>query len=304
MLFIKELDFINTALSNAGYWDRAFNSKLTGLNVPHSILSSNDDLASGDVKREWAKWYIDQFVKADFFTKKISSVEILHYIREVLKNLSPSMHISEVSLLAEKIFYLVEARIYNIKNANRYRNFSPSVKQDLLDSFSGEPRCWYSGIKFTSQAIDRFLGEKSIELTYKPQIIDKYLPIGLNENDFAIEIDHIFPFSKGGCDDVDNLRLTLRWINRRKQDYTNIYDGLRKSVNPFYVHYYWIIRFMGLYRRCSVVSCANSVDNTSMKVASINKHGPLNPLTIRLFCPEHDPIHEERYITNSENLKL
>jgi hypothetical protein len=53
-------------------------------------------------------------------------------------------------------------------------------------------------------------------------------------SNFAFEVDHTIPISKGGSDDFDDLALSCRICNLRKSDHTDALDPLTQTVVPLF----------------------------------------------------------------------
>jgi hypothetical protein len=53
-------------------------------------------------------------------------------------------------------------------------------------------------------------------------------------SNFAFEVDHTTPISKGGSDDFDDLALSCRICNLRKSDHTDALDPLTQTVVPLF----------------------------------------------------------------------
>jgi 5-methylcytosine-specific restriction endonuclease McrA len=49
-------------------------------------------------------------------------------------------------------------------------------------------------------------------------------------SNFAFEVDHTTPISKGGSDDFDDLALSCRICNLRKSDHTDALDPLTQTA--------------------------------------------------------------------------
>ncbi|HIA54453.1 MAG TPA: hypothetical protein EYN91_20595, partial [Candidatus Melainabacteria bacterium] len=192
-----------------------------------------------------------------------------------------------------------------IKMKRDRRNWSVEQKRNLLFDAGDPPRCWICGAKFHKQSVECYLSpgcEGDIPL---PHQVDIMTPKGLYQDDLKIQIDHAIPFSRGGTEENDNLRLACGWCNRYKSSHTNLYDvgGITIAGNqeipevsslpkPF-----WSVRFMVVYGKCQfqgAEGCDKSVKSEEIRIAPINTNGAMNPRNLQLTCPEHDPIRSSR----------
>lgn len=132
------------------------------------------------------------------------------------------------------------------------------------------------------------------------------------ERDFAIEVDHVVPFSRGG-EDKDNLELACGWCNRSKSANMSIYEveGQPRSAGPNVLGFgslpqpFWIVRLLALIRTCEHPDgCDRSVENAEMTVVPIRAGGALNPTNLRVTCYDHDPLGSNRLLPPSAVRKI
>jgi hypothetical protein len=178
-----------------------------------------------------------------------------------------------------------------------------NTKRLLLDlAGKKQPRCWICGASFSNEAIDNYLYMRNYRLPV-PYFIDVLKPRGLEECDLRIEIDHVFPFSEGGAESSDNLRLACGWCNRRKRELVSIYDvagkPLKAKRNQIGLHTlpqpFWVVRLLGLVQKCEHSDgCDATAQDSELTVQLANSRGSANPANLRVVCYEHDQMREKR----------
>jgi 5-methylcytosine-specific restriction endonuclease McrA len=253
----------------------------------------------GDAHRQWARWYTESLfdprasslAKADYAT---IFEHVFRAIEHVFGNQQTRPEMVEMATVAARAIDNT-ARIKR-GQASR-RPYSISDRQLLISLAGSPPRCWVCGYVFQEDIVDAFSCQGKCTPKIDP-FIDILRPRGLNDRDYAIEIDHVVPVSKGGSE-ADNLRLACGWCNNMKTSHSSIYDvegqprpappnafGLTSLPQPF-----WVIRTLATTRACEHSGgCGCTTGNSSLTVAPIIAAGALNPVNLRVTCVEHDPL--------------
>lgn len=300
----------NSILNKDSLWDFKVQKHLSNTKFPDYLIGTRRDIVQGDISREWLNWIVSQFLDSSFFIKETKFIEIYSNVLTSIKLLS-GLNISsdEISPLCIEISKNIKNILdENQKKKEKRKSISRSIKEDLLSiySYRGELRCWLTGYKFTEDAIYNFLKtpkEELVELKL-PVFIDKYRPIGSIQRDLGIEIDHLYPFSLGGPDQIDNYRLICGWANKVKSNHLSTYStGTRvKGNNPLYPtsYYYWASRVIGLRRKCEEPGCKNNIYNSELTICShLGPNKAINPVSMKVVCKQHDR-RGSRYIKRED----
>ncbi|AXT38445.1 hypothetical protein D1814_07060 [Alteromonas sp. BL110] len=284
-------------------WDISVQKQLSAFKNPDYLIGPRVDLLQGDISREWFKWIVDQFVDKRFFNEKTNFFEIYTDVRDSIELLIGNQKDEDdKQKISELISISVEQRINFLKQDDRNRkNITTTIKEDLLTIYGQEPRCWLTGLKFSQEAVFNFTAKKVDKQPIQlPTFVDRYRPIGTNERDLCIEVDHLFPFSYGGPDDLNNYRLICGWANRVKSNHITGYStgtkvsGASKLFPTSF--YYWVIRTLGLKRKCEVAGCNNNITNSELTVCSqLGSSKAITPVSMKVICKDHDN-RENRYI--------
>jgi len=282
-------------------WDLSIQKELSALKSPDYLIGPRVDLLQGDISREWFKWIVDQFVDRKFFDNKVNYFQIYDDVNRSIDYLVGNQKDHEDKKeISRLISNMVEQRI-NFLNSEKRRRIpiSNDIKEDLLKIYG--PRCWLTGLRFSDKALFNFTAKKAEKINLQlPTYVDRYRPIGKNQRDLSIEVDHLYPFSYGGEDELDNYRLICGWANRVKSNHITGYSaGTRVSGTSkiFPNHFfYWVIRTLGLKRKCEVPNCQNSIENSELTICShIGNTKAITPVSMKVVCKEHD-TRENRYI--------
>lgn len=301
---MSETDFIQCALSNfANVWNATNVNRLATFDVPHNVLGRRRNLLKGDINEQWARWFTESLADPRRIAEKNITYPFLY--EEVFCAVEKRFQADKTKPEIQQIASVTAKIILNLSNsiyAKRRRRALSFDERRLLLDISGSPaRCWICGFAFKDQAIENFMGGLKGKVALPP-FVDILKPRGLVERDFAIEVDHVLPFSKGG-DDGDNLELACGWCNRYKSAHVSVYDvegqpqlagpnslGIASLPQPF-----WIVRLLALVQTCEhPEGCDRSVKNTEMTIVPINMGGAMNPTNLRVICNEHDPFGIKR----------
>lgn len=288
-------------------WQLSSLSMISGLRVPDFITGKHDSILRADINILWTQWFLESICDPEKFIddQPPCYAHIIHAVAKEVPTIFEGLDSRSREEAIKQISRLV-AREVDRRQKRKRIAFDSAVKNSLWDIYGPEPRCWVCGYKFSAWAISKFLKVPSEDEVPQPQFIDYLKPHGLNRRDFQIEIDHVFPFSDGGDENIENLRLACGWCNTHKSDRTSIYDvGAKPSVvchpqigKMTVPHPFWVVRLLSLNQQCEYKDgCDKTVKNAELTVTLQHKVGALNPLNLRVTCLDHDPIGSERFIS-------
>ncbi|WP_235501704.1 HNH endonuclease domain-containing protein, partial [Trabulsiella odontotermitis] len=193
------------------------------MSFPDPMLGFRRDLLKGDMYREWGRWFIEQFIDAKYLSNNVTYAEIFYDVFLIIDKICGWTYDrndkQEISGIISK--YVLQ-RIRIITESYKRKKISLSEKRELLELLGDKPRCWLTGMLFSQEAIDLFLGRQNATIKL-PDYVDKYMPIGLIDRDLKIEIDHLYPFALGGDDSIENFRLICGWANMVKSSQVTMY---------------------------------------------------------------------------------
>ena len=301
----------SSTLSKDLNWDWSNQTDLASLKPPETLMGVRKDVMQGDITREWCKLIVEQFIDESFLSETCSFAKVYKEVSICVHNLTGMQYTdSDKKNISIHISQLVLERVKVIVEGKRKRSrISALDKTNLLDIYGKEPRCWLTGYKFSKEAIYNFTADKGEQIDLKlPLFVDKYKPIGVIERDIRIEIDHLYPFSLGGDDSLDNFRLICGWANKVKSNHVTGYSLGSKlahgvNLNPK-SNYYWALRLIGLKRKCEVDGCNKTLENSELTVCSIfGRTKNINPLSMKVVCEEHDNL-PSRFVKRDLFVKL
>ncbi|MBE0470997.1 MAG: hypothetical protein IBX55_16000 [Methyloprofundus sp.] len=277
---------------------------------PETLIGSGEYLLYGDITREWGHWIIEQFINQKYLTGTASQFGIAEIYADVMDKIEKlydhKLSYDDIKLNSRKISKLVysQVQLFNqASNMQARRSISLEMKENLLNTFGPKPRCWLTGYEFSEEVIENFIsssGKGTTDLVL-PRYIDQYLPIGRKARDITIEVDHLYPYSLGGKDELDNYRLVCGWSNAVKSNYITAYSGSSGHLNQneYYPrsYYYWALRSIGLKRKCEVKGCTNTIENSQLTVCSSwGEDMLITPASMKVVCKEHSITRHDRYI--------
>jgi hypothetical protein len=257
---------------------------------PDSIFMQSGAVLKNDIKLQWLSWFCEALCVPDPKHRDLHSIYSL--VKLGLKHLG----FDESHESFDDISYAISSVLRDkIRHSDRKRlNVTRAIKEDLLNGAGSQPRCWICNAEFTKEAITTFLGGRA--RSPLPSLVDYMMPRGLVDRDYAIEIEHKIPFSKGGgdLDDPKNIALSCGWCNRHKWNYMSIYDvGSNGGLYKHNIHGllsvpepYWVIRKIGLAQKCSETGCRED-RKSDLFIDLINPHGAANPINLRVVCKNH-----------------
>lgn len=285
-----------TGFKNKPHWDKEKLAAIRDNRPPDCIFNGQRLLLESDIKTLWSSWFVGLFFDSKI-KKKVDHVLIFEstwkYIEQSSFRIWPK---PEKRRLAAEITKEIKAQLQSRGLAKR-ETLSIDEKKQLLDDSGCPARCWLTGYQFSDWAVDKFLGRTNTTPPKSPRFVDYLKPMGLNNRDYTIEIDHVYPFSGGG-DSRGNLRLTSGWANKVKGSTISIYsprEPQKKIRHPNFgkiilPSYAWVVRTIGIVRKCHHEDCSNSIDNCELTIYPDSIHGNINPLNMKVTCSEHDPL--------------
>lgn len=294
-------DFLSASLTDPGApWSGDGLRSIARLQVPDRVLGNMGDVLRGDAHRQWASWFLGTICDVDACAREGKSyayifADVFDCIRSTMTELG-SLEIKE---LAGQIAKLVHGEARR-REGNRSRApVDITLRRQLVDLGDGKPHCWVCGWRFQQGAIDRFL-DLSAGLPEAPALIDVFKPIGLNPRHLRIEVDHVTPFSRGGADGTDNLRLCCGWCNMHKSDRSSIYEvsgeaRAAKGTNPGrdLPQPFWVVRILAMEAERGGLSPKDG----ELTVALRNPRGAVNPANLIAVTYESDPMGSARFQT-------
>lgn len=265
--------------------------------VPDRVLRSAPPIFKGDIRRQWAEWFLNTFCDIDHFADNGAQYpEIYGAIRSHVEQTWTEMDRSEKKLLATSVARMAHHEVRRRAEAAGTRDIPLEIRQQLLDQTNGEPFCYICGFRFSSGAVDDLLENRTtLEL---PPIVDVFKPIGLKERHLHIEVDHLVPFSRAGSNDLSNLRLCCGWCNTHKSNRLSIYEvsgearttksnnKKRRLPQPF-----WVVRLLALEGPRSGINPRLG----ELTVALRNPRGGVSPANLCVVRYDDDPMGSDRF---------
>lgn len=305
ILTIKQIQ--NSVLNPDSTWDWDMQQEISHIKPPDFLMGVRRDMMHGEIIREWSKWIIEQFIDEKNINKNISLPAIINDINITIGELvGKQISVEDKKEIVKAISTIVFNRVEQLNMSKLKRsNISNKIKQDLLGIYGPKPRCWLTGYQFSDEALYNFTARKGEYLELKlPTFIDKYKPMGINHRDLSIEIDHLYPFSLGGGDDIQNYRLICGWANKVKSNHiTGFSMGTRADIsNQLFPkrYYYWVVRLIGMRRKCEIEDCPNNINNSELTVrSSLGDSKLLTPVSMQVVCQHHASLLPGRYVNRT-----
>ncbi|PMS10516.1 HNH endonuclease [Trinickia caryophylli] len=287
-------------------WDANMLRSVAGLSPPNTLFGRREALIRGDAHQQWAQWFIQgivdplRYVESDRGYAHIF-FDTLEAVNSAFQALTKDERVELAKLVANKVLESVL-----LLRSNRDRALIDRESRLLLLELAGDcPRCWVCGYPFSDRAIERFLHRNASERLLLPEFVDAMKPIGLTPSDVAIEIDHKHPFSRGGTDSIENLRLACGWCNRHKGASVSLYDEegrVRTSQGhrhlfPSLPQPFWVVRVLATQKKCEhLAGCDRTSETSELTVAPAYGNGAPTPTNLRVTCHEHDPLRLVRMV--------
>lgn len=289
-------------------WQISNLSNIAQTRIPDFITGNQDVILRADITTLWTQWFLESICDPERFIENYPGyAHVVHSVKNEIPFLFSNIPIAKHGEIIRQISKLLDGEIKRRHIQHRV-TFDSRIKNMLLDIYGSEPRCWICGYKFSTWAMKKFSGQITSEEVPQPQFIDYLMPRGLNSRDLQIEIDHVFPFSEGGEEDIENLRLACGWCNVHKSNRLSLYDVASK---PGIIHHpnlgrvtvphpFWNVRLLSLHRQCQHEGgCDRTVDNAELTITSRHPKGSMNPMNLRVTCIEHDNIGSNRFIAKT-----
>ena len=113
-------------------------------------------------------------------------------------------------------------------------------------------------------------------------------PLEFSSDPFSVE--HIFPISKGGTDDLENLALACQGCNGHKSTKTEAFDPISQTVAVFYnprkdiwnEHFVWNEDFTEIIGK-------TAKSRATIKTLKLNRQSVINLRRILVLAGEHPP---------------
>ncbi len=117
-------------------------------------------------------------------------------------------------------------------------------------------------------------------------------PLEFSSDPFSIE--HIFPTSKGGTDDLGNLALACQGCNVHKSTKTEAFDAISQTTATFYnprkdvwnEHFVWSEDFTEIIGK-------TAKGRVTIKVLKLNRQRVMNLRKVLILAGEHPPNIEK-----------
>ncbi len=233
-------------------WQAHGLQQIGDLQVPDDMYGNRSWMFRGDIHRLWAEWFLGACV--DIVRLKEKNATYPYLYSEIYDYFVAEFGPTESAItLAREIASLANYKLDQMRNSDPRKVLNERERQALVDLEDGKPRCWVCGYAFSDEAISNFIHRSSHKIPLR-RLVDVMTLKGLIEKDLRIEVDHVFPFSKGGSHDGANLKLACGWCNRYKSDYTSIYEvpGHARKIKTLAGKYFsvpqpfWVVRILAL----------------------------------------------------------
>lgn len=290
---------IGSVLNHEDVWDANSQSSISSITFPDQLLGRRKDLLRGDIHREWGRWFIEQFMDEKYYKNNINYPIVWKDVKNILNNiLSWDYEEEKIKNIAKIITKYVLDQVYLARASRKRKVLSYRDRGFLLSLFKEQPRCWLTGIPFSENAIDKFLGHGSRDIIL-PDYIDKHLPIGTIEQHLSIEVDHLYPLYYGGTNEIENFRLICGWANRVKSSQVSFYMKGTGDIGSQKIgidNYYWALRAIGMRRKCEHHNCNATLENSPLTIESYHGEGKIiNPISMKVLCYDHI-MDKERFV--------
>ncbi|MFJ9775579.1 HNH endonuclease [Kitasatospora sp. NPDC101157] len=274
--------------------------------IPEGMLGDRGWLLRGDAAVTWGRWFVESIVDLAPYVAE-SERNIGHLHRAVLRHfeqMAPTSPKDERQEYAKPLTRFAWQIVLSRRSRVR-EPINAALREAIWSDSQPDPRCYLCGYQFTSQARDKFLG-LSREVPPVPRFVDFTRPRGLRSPHLQIEVDHVIPVADGGQTGIENLRLACGWCNSTKNRFSNIYDSAQWFYGAFshpllgpvtIPQPLWILRTVATRKRCEFsAGCSARIENSELFGGPRNEFGALSPSNIAVYCPEHDPWKDKRWV--------
>lgn len=271
---------------------------------PSGILGRNSALLRTDWKLRISYWLGQAVISPEMVNSEgpALTLQLRRRIETLLDNLGSELSVPERRACIKSMLSICESSLAELRPKPR-TGVSPQMRRELVYRFSSEIYCWICGFRFSTNEVKQFLNGSSAKQTDPVPLVDYLYPRGLHRSDNSIAVDHVTPLSRGGSHGIENFRISCGFCNRAKSDGVSIFEsrdarfhvdhpelGPQFSPRPF-----WVARIFAINGACSI--CEKKVSETELRAAPLKGAQTLNPLTLRVFCPDHDPIIRARFVS-------
>ena len=306
-------EFLDFAATSDAIWDKKLLLDFSQRSYPLETLGRSRDIVRADTYLHWISWFAEGLVDPARVAGRYDSYgELFQACLQCVAERFRDLTADERRPLASAIAHYLQFRADVLASERQRQRLTTSQKIELVKLAGVPPRCWITGLPFSTTAVDSFLemGEEEDDersVLGRPVFVDIYRPIGLQPRDLQIEVDHVFPVARGG-ENSDNLRLACGWANVFKAQHVSLYDVaggvriVRVRKGPTHLpaslpQPFWVVRLLATRRRCEDPSgCDATVENAELTVAPIFPGGAPTPTNLRVVCDKHDPIAAERLV--------
>jgi hypothetical protein len=290
-------------------WDETAVRKLASLVVPFGTIGASAWIVDADTRLLWARWFLESVFDPALFRDGITYAHLFARVQSAVEERTFGMTPHQRGDITKRIANVLRPLL----RADAERRRAVWARETRLLLRELYPRCWVCGSSFPDWAIDKFVGNSARDVPAPLPFVDYLRPRGLVVGDLQIEVDHVNPFSLGGGDAVDNLRLACGWCNRHKAARSVIYDApgsCRRVYHPkrgrlSVPQPFWTVRALALVGRCEHLGgCDSRSSNSELTVAPRFLGGAPNPANLMVVCSAHDPLSETRLVSAKDLGKL
>ncbi|MBY4111465.1 HNH endonuclease [Rhodococcus fascians] len=293
------------AFSATSPWDRESVNKLDNIDTVN-LLGRNEKLLVSDFKMRISTWVGQSIITPDMLGKMDLRVMLTLKRRctYFVENLGQELSEPEKNACVAHLLEICESVLSTMEQKRR-SSISVNMRRELIYSFPGSAFCWICGFRFPKSTVELFLRSNNASGVSAIPLVDYLYPRGARNSDQTIAVDHVTPISRGGIDELSNLRIACGYCNRVKSDGISIFenrDNIRVVDHPqegsiYTPQPFWVARTLAIVGKCTV--CERTVKQTPLRVAPMRGAFASNPFTLRVYCSEHDPLASTRFISPS-----
>lgn len=271
---------------------------------PSGILGRNSALLRADWKLRISYWLGQSVISPDMINSEgpALTLQLRRRIEILLDSLGAELSMPERRDCISSLLSICESTLRDLRPSPR-RAISLQMRRELVYSFPSDAFCWICGFRFSAGEVRRFITGGAAEQTKPVPLVDFLYPRGIRRSDNLIAIDHVTPLSRGGHHGIDNFRLCCGFCNLAKSDGISIFESRDARVRvdhpelgpQFTPRPFWVARMFAINGACSV--CERRVSDTELRASAFNGAQTLNPLTLRVYCTDHDPLIGSRYVS-------